>query len=168
MNTSQDLPFLKNRGTLKGIVAAEVISMNVKSIIHTKGNKVHTVQKTQKINDAIEVLNTHNIGVVVVVDEDNKISGILSERDIIRKMEDHTASIYVASVSSCMTADPVTCSFDASIDEVMDIMTRRKIRHLPVVDDGQLAGLISIGDVVKRKIEQTEKDAASLRDYIAG
>ncbi len=142
--------------------------MSVKNILDDKGNLVYTVLIDQKINDAIEVLNRHNIGVVVVVDKDNRIKGILSERDIIRKMEDHSASIYVAPVKSCMTADPLTCTKEETIDEVMNIMTKYKIRHLPVIEDNRLAGLISIGDIVKRKIEISEQEASALRDYIAG
>ena len=142
--------------------------MNVRKILSEKGNLVHTINLDKKINDAIEILNSFNIGVVVVVDDNNKIKGILSERDIIRKMEDHSASIYVAPIKDCMTADPFTCSKDATIDEVMNIMTKYKVRHLPVVEDDNLVGLISIGDVVKRKIEMTEREAAALREYIAG
>ncbi len=142
--------------------------MNVRNILAQKGDFVHTVKIDKKINDAIEVLNSFNIGVVVIVDDNNKIKGILSERDIIRKMEDHSASIYVAPVKECMTPDPFTCTKDASIDEVMNIMNKYKVRHLPVVEDDRLVGLVSIGDIVKRKIEQAEKEAAALRDYIAG
>ncbi len=142
--------------------------MNIGNILSKKGSLVYTVNIDKKVNDAIEVLNAHNIGVVVIVDNDNKIKGILSERDIIRKMEDHSASIYVAPVKSCMTPDPFTCDKGATIDEVMNIMTKYKIRHLPVVEDDILVGLVSIGDIVKRKIEQTEQEAAALRDYIAG
>ena len=142
--------------------------MTVRNILAEKGDLVYTVNIDKKINDVIEILNSYNIGVVVIVDNDNRIKGILSERDIIRKMEDHSASIYVAPVKTCMTANPLTCEKDATIDEVMSIMTKYKIRHLPVVEDNRLAGLISIGDIVKRKIEITEQEAAALRDYIAG
>jgi len=141
--------------------------MNVENILKSKGSFVHTVDLSHKVNEVVEILNAKNIGVVVVMENDN-IVGIVSERDIIRRMRDDGAPVLLTNVKDCMTANPKTCSSSASLDEVMHIMTDMKIRHLPIVDDNKLVGLISIGDVVKRKIEMAEGEAAALRDYISG
>ncbi len=141
--------------------------MNVENILQAKGKKVYTVELNRKVNEIVEILNAKNIGVVVVV-ENNKIVGIVSERDIIRRMRDDGAPVLLMNIKDCMTPDPKTCPSSATLDEVMHIMTDMKIRHLPIVDDGKLAGLISIGDVVKRKIDLAEGEAAALRDYISG
>ena len=141
--------------------------MNVENILKSKGSKVYTVLLSHKVNEVVEILNANNIGVVVVIEND-KIAGIVSERDIIRRMRDDGAPVLLTSVKDCMTANPKTCNSQTSIDEVMQIMTDMKIRHLPIVDNGKLAGLISIGDVVKRKIDLAEGEAAALRDYISG
>lgn len=141
--------------------------MNVANILSAKGGSVYTVRDTARVTDAVEILNAQNIGVVVVVNEKGEATGIMSERDVIRRMTADTATILLSPISKCMTANPVTCASSATIDEVMQIMSARRIRHLPVVDDGKLIGLVSIGDIVKRKIAQAEEEAAALRDYIA-
>lgn len=141
--------------------------MTVENILSSKGGTVFTVQDDARVSDAVEVLNTQNIGVVVVVDAKGAPTGILSERDIIRRLTSDTATILLSPVSKCMTPKPVTCTPQTTVDEAMQTMSSRRIRHLPVVEEGTLAGLISIGDVVKRKIAQSEEEAAALRDYIA-
>jgi CBS domain-containing protein len=141
--------------------------MIVANILSTKGSTVFTVKQDARVADAVEILNAENIGVVVVVDDKGTAVGILSERDVIRHMTADTATILLSPVTKCMTANPVTCTSETTIEEVMQLMTARRIRHIPVVDNGTLAGLISIGDIVKRKIAQAEEEAAALRDYIA-
>jgi CBS domain-containing protein len=145
----------------------EGLDMNVENILKSKGSKVYTVELSHKVNEIVEILNAKNIGVVVVL-ENNKIVGIVSERDIIRRMRDDGAPVLLTNIKDCMTPNPKTCKPQTSIDEVMQIMTDMKIRHLPIVENDKLVGLISIGDVVKRKIEQAEGEAAALRDYISG
>jgi len=141
--------------------------MNVENILQSKGSKVFTVNLNRKVNEIVEILNANNIGVVVVL-ENEKIVGIVSERDIIRRLRDDGAAVLLTNITDCMTKKPITCTKENTIDDVMRIMTKIKARHLPVVDGDKLIGLISIGDVVKRKIDLAESEANALRDYISG
>lgn len=142
--------------------------MIIADILKAKGNVVFTISQTCTIGDAIADLNAHNIGALVVVDASNKVTGILSERDIIRQMEGSAIETVLAQpISKCMTSRPFTCSPQDTLDDLMQTMTEKRVRHMPVIEDGQLVGLVSIGDAVKRKIEITEEEAAALRQYIA-
>lgn len=141
--------------------------MIVENILQSKGTNVYKVSVDAKISDAVTLLNAQNIGAVVVVDAKEAAVGILSERDVIRHMKGDAATVLLAPIKNCMTKDPFTCDPQTTLDEVMNIMTKKRIRHMPVVNDGKLAGMISIGDIVKRKIELAEQEAAALRDYIA-
>lgn len=140
--------------------------MKVGDILRSKGATVHTVSPDDKIATAVSVLNDKNIGAVVVKDGADNVVGILSERDVVRRLGREGAAVLSAPVKSCMTSDPVTCGVDATVDEILGRMTERRVRHMPVVNGGELVGLVSIGDVVKRKIDETEQEAAALRDYI--
>lgn len=142
-------------------------TMKVESILQSKGNAVITVQSNAHVADAVTLLNEHNIGALIVVDSANKVVGILSERDVIRRMSGDQITPMAKPVSDCMTANPVSCQLETSVDDLMQLMTKRRIRHIPVIEAGRLAGMISIGDVVKRKIAETEEEAAALREYIA-
>ena len=142
--------------------------MNVAKIIETKGGSVVTVSAKAAVSDAIDLLNRHNIGALVALDEDGNVAGILSERDIVRRLRSNADSLLKQSVSAIMTPKPVTCTREDSVDDVMQMMTGRHFRHMPVVEHNKLIGVISIGDVVKTKIEVTEGEAAALREYIAG
>ena len=141
--------------------------MNVAKILETKGGNVVTVSAGASIADAIDLLNRHNIGALVAVDDAGRVAGILSERDIVRRLRS-APTLLGQQVTAIMTPKPVTCTRDDSVDDVMQMMTGRHFRHMPVVEDGRLIGVISIGDVVKTKIEVTEGEAAALREYIAG
>ncbi|UJQ94479.1 CBS domain-containing protein [Mariluticola halotolerans] len=141
--------------------------MNVENILQSKGAKVFTISGEAKIAEAIRVLNSENIGAVVVVDAEDQVVGIMSERDVIRQMGGDSTAVLFSPVSGCMTRNLITCTPETSLDELMQLMTARRIRHVPVLRNGQLAGLVSIGDVVKRKIEKTEEEAAAMREYIA-
>ena len=141
--------------------------MQVEMILQSKGVVVHTIVESDRVADAVRVLNERNIGAVVVTDESGAVSGILSERDVVRNLQGDGAALMFKPVSAIMTPKPVTCGPGATVDELMHLMTKRRIRHVPVVEDGKLVGLVSIGDVVKRKIAETEEEAAALRNYIA-
>jgi len=141
--------------------------MKVENILQSKGAVVHTVEVTAKIAEAVRLLNEHNIGAIVVVDAKSKVVGILSERDIVRRMQTDSTTVMLETIKTCMTGNPVTCGIEATVNDLMQIMSERRIRHIPVVDDGRLIGLISIGDVVKRKIMEAEQEAEALREYIA-
>ncbi len=141
--------------------------MKVSEILRSKGDAIYSVSPDQRISDAVSLLNEKNIGAVVVKDDAGKPVGILSERDIVRKLGKEGAGVLSVMVSLCMTPDPVTCGNEATLDEVLNLMTKRRIRHMPVVFESNLVGIVTIGDVVKRKIDLAEQEAASLREYIA-
>lgn len=141
--------------------------MLVEAILQAKGTVVHTVPGGAKVSDAVAKLNRHNIGAVLVVDGDGEVAGIISERDVVRLLGRDPAGALARPVSECMTTKIITCARDTPISSLMEQMTRYRIRHIPVVENGKLMGVVSIGDVVKRKIEETEQEAMALREYIA-
>jgi CBS domain-containing protein len=141
--------------------------MSVKHILDEKGRDVATVRPESTIHDAVAILGDKRIGAVVVTDGAGAIKGILSERDVVRRIAADGVSILMQSVSTAMTAKVETCKEDETIETVMARMTRGRFRHLPVERDGRLAGIISIGDVVKRRIEDIQREADAIRDYIA-
>lgn len=141
--------------------------MKVEQILQSKGVEVYSVSTTATIREAIDVLGEKNIGAVIVNDEQGRVAGILSERDVVRHLRKSGSDALTRRIADCMTPDPVTCTPETELDELMSQMTNRRIRHLPVVKDGELCGVVSIGDVVKRKIETAEQEAAELKQYIA-
>ena len=141
--------------------------MLVDTILQSKGTKVHTLPHSGSLGDAVALLNTHNIGAIVITGADQAIAGILSERDIVRRLGTDPARALALPIADAMTRGVITCERSTTIDEVMERMTRHRIRHMPVAESGALVGIISIGDVVKLKIEEAEREAADLRDYIA-
>ena len=142
--------------------------MKVEQILRVKGTGVFAVRPDDSIAEAVDVLNDKNIGAVVVRDDGGAVVGILSERDIVRRLGRHGSEALGMKVSECMTGEVHTCELEASVDELMAMMTDRRVRHLPVTEGGQVVGVVSIGDVVKRKIEEAEQEAAALKEYIAG
>lgn len=141
--------------------------MNVASILAEKGSVVYTLSEGGSVMDAILRLREHKVGAMVVVDGDSSILGILSERDVVRAIAERGAASLSEKVSDLMTRDVVTCRKETSVSELMDQMTKGRFRHLPVVENGKLAGLISIGDVVKRRIAEVEQEAEHIKSYIA-
>jgi CBS domain-containing protein len=141
--------------------------MQVDNILRTKGAAVVTVSTHAPISEAVAALNKHRIGAVVVLADSGEIAGILSERDIVRHLEDNPADLLKRAVRELMTTKVVTCSRESEVSELMETMTRHRIRHIPILEDGALVGIVSIGDVVKRKIEEAEQEAMALREYIA-
>jgi CBS domain-containing protein len=141
--------------------------MTVRAILDVKGREVVTIAASKTLNDAAALLAEKRIGAVVVLSGDERISGILSERDIVRAVADEGAAALDKPVSSVMTARVKVCRENHTVNEVMQIMTQGRFRHLPVEKDGRLAGIISIGDVVKRRIEEVEREAEEIRTYIA-
>jgi len=141
--------------------------MQVKAILQSKGTAVYTVSAGARVADAIAMLNKHNIGAVIVIDADKKLAGIISERDVVRLLGRDPDTALRRPISECMTTNVVTTTRDAPIATLMEQMTRYRIRHIPIVEEGEILGIVSIGDVVKRKIEETEQEATALREYIA-
>ena len=141
--------------------------MQVETILQSKGHAVFTVEAGAPISEAIAILNGKKIGAVVVVDAKGKVAGILSERDIVRRLDKDPVALLASPVRSAMTAKVITCTSGASVSDLMETMTRHRIRHIPIVEAGKLTGIVSIGDVVKRKIEEAEQEANALKEYIA-
>ncbi|HET8726196.1 MAG TPA: CBS domain-containing protein [Alphaproteobacteria bacterium] len=141
--------------------------MQVENILQSKGRAVLTVPATAPLSAAVDILNHNRIGAVVVVDDRGDVAGILSERDVVRHMGDDPAGLLARPVSSVMTAKVITCTRQAMVADLMEQMTRHRIRHIPILEAGRLVGIVSIGDVVKGKIEEAEQEASALREYIA-
>ena len=141
--------------------------MNVAQLLGDKGNEVVTVQPHRTLAEAARLLSERRIGSVVVTGADGAILGILSERDIIRMLGESGAAALETPVSRAMTAKVVTCRAQTSIDELMEIMTSGRFRHVPIVENGRLAGIVSIGDVVKYRVAEIERESQAMRDYIA-
>ncbi len=141
--------------------------MLVDTILQNKGALVYTLPETGTLADAVAMLNAHNIGAVVITHKDGTIAGILSERDVVRRLGDGAASALSLTIAECMTRSVHTTSRQAHIDDIMERMTISRVRHMPVTDGKTLIGIVSIGDVVKLKIEQIEREAEELREYIA-
>ena len=141
--------------------------MKVSDILKRKGSKIYAVNENSHLRDAIKLLNSRNIGVVLITSDSGALTGILSERDIIRRSLAQETGFRDESVTKSMTRGVVSVEKSATVDQVMEIMTTSRIRHIPVLEDGKILGLVSIGDVVKHKIAEAENEAAELRDYIA-
>ncbi|MEM9027162.1 MAG: CBS domain-containing protein [Pseudomonadota bacterium] len=140
--------------------------MNVGTILNAKGHDVTTVGRDRFVSDVAATLAEHRIGAVVVLGETGTLVGIVSERDIIQAIADRGAACLSEPVSGIMTGEVVTCGPTETVDEVMCKMTAGRFRHLPVTDDDDLIGIISIGDVVKNHIAEVEMEASALRSYI--
>ncbi|MBM3569749.1 MAG: CBS domain-containing protein [Alphaproteobacteria bacterium] len=142
--------------------------MFVNTILDQKGRDVITVTPSASIREAVKLLAARRIGAVLVREDGAaNAAGILSERDIVRGLAEKGPALLERPVSEMMTRDLFTCAPADSIDQVMDVMTKRRIRHLPVTDRGRLIGMISIGDVVKFRMAEIEREAEDLRQYIA-
>ncbi len=142
--------------------------MNVEAILKTKGHHVATVAPEAAVSDAVRRLHDLGIGALVVSVDGARLDGIVSERDIVRALADHGVATLDMRVAELMTRRVVTCTPKDTIADLMAEMTRRRIRHLPVVEQGRLVGLVSIGDVVKNRLEEMEFETTSLRQFIAG
>ena len=141
--------------------------MLVTQIFKMKGNRIITVTPDITIAEAAEVLKRENIGAVMVSGSDGNLAGILSERDIVRAMPEHGPDLFALTVDRLMTRDVITCSSEDRVHDLMKKMTAGRFRHLPVLDGENLTGIISIGDVVKSRLEELEAETSQLRDYIA-
>ena len=141
--------------------------MQVAEILKKKGTDVATVGPAETIATACETLRTYGIGALVVSDDGTSIDGIISERDVVRALGDGPeVELLARPCSDIMTAEVFTCSTDDRVEHLMSLMTENRIRHLPVAVDGSLAGIISIGDVVKFRLSELEAEARHLEDYI--
>ncbi len=142
--------------------------MTVRAILEQKGSDVFTVRSDANLEAAAKQLSEHRIGALLVDDGKGRYTGILSERDIVRACANHGMQALELPVSKAMTTKVLHCSPQDNVHYVMEMMTRHRFRHVPVVNEaGDLVGIISIGDVVKRRIEQAEQETAEMIQYIA-
>jgi len=141
--------------------------MQVKHILREKGREVVTIASDATLSEAARLLARKRIGAAIVRGPDGAIAGILSERDIVRAVADASVNALAEAVSTRMTRTVTTCTEADTIEELMELMTRRRFRHVPVVEEEKLVGIISIGDVVKTRIAETVREAENLREYIA-
>ena len=138
----------------------------VSSVLKHKGHDVVTVTPQQTVTWVVEVLAQNRIGAVPVVNEEGQLVGIISERDIIRGMSKHAEGVLTLPADQLMTRDVRTCATEDQLVDLMEVMTQHRIRHLPVIENGALHGIVSIGDVVKQRLEEVQSEAEELRRYI--
>ncbi len=142
--------------------------ISVKSILDAKGRAVVTVGPETTLLDAAAILAEHRIGALVIGSLGGEVSGIFTERDVVKAVAKYGRACLDQPVAEIMSFNIVRCSESATVDEVMEMMTQRRFRHVPVEDDGKLSGIISIGDVVKAHIREIELEAEQIKAYIAG
>ena len=142
--------------------------MNVKAILATKkmGGDIISIEPTADLATAAKLLSKHRIGSVVILGAGERLVGILSERDIVRAVSEQGADALALPVGRVMTRDVATCGENDTVASIMERMTAGRFRHMPVVANGRLVGLISIGDVVKQRVEEVEGESEAMRDYI--
>lgn len=140
--------------------------MTVARILAEKGSSVVTVAPEKTLDEAIHLLADKSIGALVVTHADGSVAGIISERDIMRVLARHGGASFDERVSAHMTSKVVTCTRTTTIEDVMQTMTNGRFRHVPVCEEGKLVGMVSIGDVVKRRIATVEAEHQAMRDYI--
>jgi len=142
--------------------------MRISNVIRRKGDLVVTVRSSDTVEHLIAILDEHRIGAVVVSDDDGAtVAGIVSERDVVTRLHRAGADVLNQRVSQIMSTDVVTCTPDDGIEDLARTMTERRVRHIPVVVDGRLQAIVSIGDIVKHRLSELQSERDQLRDYIS-
>ena len=140
--------------------------MRISEVLRRKGDDVVTIRSDATVADLLDLFATHHIGAVVVSDADSRVDGIISERDLIWKLRGGTDVLGSVRVRELMTTDVTTCTPGDETETLAHIMTDRRIRHLPVVVDGRLAGIVSIGDIVKQRLDELQEERDQLVNYV--
>ncbi|MGA8058184.1 MAG: CBS domain-containing protein [Candidatus Binataceae bacterium] len=143
------------------------MATKVSAVLEQKGHKVVTVEPRDTVASLVKVLSVNRIGAAPVIDEAGRLAGIISERDVIRGIAEHGDMVTALPVERLMTTEVRTCSPEDAIVELMEVMTLQRIRHLPVVRNGALEGIVSIGDVVKQRLQEAQSELNELRSYIS-
>jgi CBS domain-containing protein len=151
--------------SLNGAIGFRETTMTVRAILDSKGHQVESVEPETRLSAAIKLLSERKIGAVLVMSK-GRIEGILSERDIVRVLGERGASVLDEPVCAVMTRKVVSCRQADTVAAIMEMMTTGKFRHLPVVEEGSVVGLISIGDIVKWRVREYETEQEALREYI--
>ncbi|MET0726881.1 MAG: CBS domain-containing protein [Acidimicrobiales bacterium] len=141
--------------------------MFIEQILKDKGRDVATVTSSSVVREALGTLREHGIGALIVCDDGTTIAGILSERDIVRALADRGADVLTEAVAVLMSTEVVTATESVTIEQLMAMMTDRRIRHVPIVDEQGLRGIVSIGDVVKSRLRELETERGQLVEYIS-
>jgi len=141
--------------------------MNIAQILKAKGRAVATVRPDASLFEIINKLAQKRIGAIVVVGDNGEVVGIISERDIIRRLAAQGEAALNEPVSQSMTSSVISCQETSTIDEIMEVMTQGRFRHVPVIEDGALVGIVSIGDIVKNHIAEVEMEVTAMRGYFA-
>jgi CBS domain-containing protein len=139
--------------------------MRIADVLRTKGSAVATITPETSVSGLLNELAVHNIGAMVVVSADGVV-GIVSERDVVRKLHEHGTDLLRLPVSEIMTTMVATCSPTDTVDHLTAVMTTKRVRHIPVVENDRLIGIVSIGDIVKQRMEELESEQRALQDYI--
>ena len=142
--------------------------MLVRDVLKAKGCRIFTINQEATADEAIARMVENNIGSLPVVDSDGRLVGVISERDLIRELHDRGEDFRSCPIQAIMTLDPITCDMDDEVEAVMGQMSERRIAKVPVVDRGTLAGVVSVGDVVKLLYERTRAENHHLMDYLYG
>jgi CBS domain-containing protein len=142
--------------------------MRISDVLRVKGTQVVTVTPDTKVRRLLAVLAEHRIGAVVVSRDGNCVEGIASERDIVRAFAQRGAAVMSEPITAIYTAEVLMVTPETSLEDVMRLMTEHRVRHAPVVADGSLRGIVSLGDVVKNRVDELEAERAALTDYITG
>jgi CBS domain-containing protein len=140
--------------------------MTVGIILAGKGREIFTVEPNATLAEAVRVLAEKRIGAAPILGADRRIAGIISERDVVRALAERGAAALDEPVSRTMTRKVETCGEDETVANLMERMTAGKFRHMPVVDQGRLVGVVSIGDIVKHRVQEMERESVAMRDYI--
>lgn len=141
--------------------------MNIGQVLKTKPRGVATARPDESVHDIVKRLAQRKIGAIVIVDDEGKVSGIISERDVIRAVAELGGDALAMPAKSFMTREVISCTRACTIDQIMETMTRGRFRHLPVLEDGSLIGIVSIGDVVKHHNAEVELEVTAMRGYLA-
>jgi CBS domain-containing protein len=148
-------------------VRGEDRPVNVEHILAGKGREVRTIEPEATVSDALHRMHDERVGALVVSPDGVRIAGIVSDRGVMDALATHGTAVLGSSVGSVMTRDVFTCSRDDRVSGIMALMTKRRIRHVPVVEgDGRLCGIVSIGDVVKQRLDEIQGEADALREYV--
>jgi CBS domain-containing protein len=140
-------------------------TMRIADVLRTKGGAVATITPETSVSGLLNELSLHNIGAMVVVSADGVV-GIVSERDVVRKLHEHGSDLLKLPVSEIMTTMVATCTPTDTVDHLTAVMTTKRVRHIPVVENDRLIGIVSIGDIVKQRMEELETEQRALQDYI--
>jgi CBS domain-containing protein len=157
---------LQIRPTFGRVGKGREATMTVGIILARKGREVVTIDLTATLGDAVRLLAEKRIGAALILGADHRIAGIISERDVVRALAEEGATALDLPVSRTMTRKVETCNEGEAVSSIMERMTDGKFRHMPVVDQGRLVGMISIGDVVKHRVHEMERESRAMRDYI--